>query len=449
MKYKIKYNNKSYFVKAKDAQSAIDGLSILAPELKDDRLSPMTYKKLKELGYTHEKWKDLSQEQANKIVARANEPETKPENESKQETSKTTAKLSKEDVSKNVNSILKNYNNKNTELKTVFERPDGSYMVSIRLSRNNFPYEIFDDEIKQRSNNIVKDLKKSLNGNFNISEKKLYKGSLVHGVPNELNVVITPAEELKNELVENENNKNDVLSTKNLSKDERKKQYESYRDKIIVDKYEPTTDKDIQNTVNDIERLFKADTLKKKQLRNEYINQIKDEPKITNDMVDVSKQLNLPLINLDFRVKTPKSFAEKVSRPETDLDKFEVTDSVRYTFTANKSTDVEKTLNALEKKGYKVVKFSNYWQPEDSAYRGINVKLKTDNNHIIEVQFHTVEDLLVKEYNHEKFYETQRNFAPDSEEYKHLDNLQKENTRDLITPEGMKTLRWDIQNKDK
>ena len=68
MVYKITYNKKSYIVKAKDAQSAIDGLSILLPEIKDDRLSPMTYKKLKELGYGREDWKNLTQEQANKIV---------------------------------------------------------------------------------------------------------------------------------------------------------------------------------------------------------------------------------------------------------------------------------------------------------------------------------------------------------------------------------------------
>jgi len=36
--------------------------------IKDDRLSPMTYAKLKELGYGSEDWKNWSQEQANKIV---------------------------------------------------------------------------------------------------------------------------------------------------------------------------------------------------------------------------------------------------------------------------------------------------------------------------------------------------------------------------------------------
>lgn len=48
-----------------------DGSSVIVPNkqsVEDERLSPMTYKKLKEMGYTHEKWKNLTQEQANKII---------------------------------------------------------------------------------------------------------------------------------------------------------------------------------------------------------------------------------------------------------------------------------------------------------------------------------------------------------------------------------------------
>lgn len=47
-------------------------------EINDDRLSPMTYKKLKELGYGHEQWKNLTQEQANKIVEKNTESNDKP-----------------------------------------------------------------------------------------------------------------------------------------------------------------------------------------------------------------------------------------------------------------------------------------------------------------------------------------------------------------------------------
>ena len=54
--------------------------------IEDDRLSPMTYKKLKEMGYNSEKWKNLTQEEANKIVAKS-ETSAKPKTETpKQET---------------------------------------------------------------------------------------------------------------------------------------------------------------------------------------------------------------------------------------------------------------------------------------------------------------------------------------------------------------------------
>lgn len=45
-------------------------------ELHDDRLSPMTYSKLKELGYDQDDWKDLTQEQANELVAKGRKETT-------------------------------------------------------------------------------------------------------------------------------------------------------------------------------------------------------------------------------------------------------------------------------------------------------------------------------------------------------------------------------------
>lgn len=46
-------------------------------ELNDDRLSPMTYSKLKEMGYTSEDWKDWDQEHANKVVAQGKQENKK------------------------------------------------------------------------------------------------------------------------------------------------------------------------------------------------------------------------------------------------------------------------------------------------------------------------------------------------------------------------------------
>ena len=72
----------------REAQEKLNGKeSNTTPEIQDteiwdERLSPMTYKKLKEMGYTSEKWKNLTQEQANKIV-RGEEKPTQRKNERK------------------------------------------------------------------------------------------------------------------------------------------------------------------------------------------------------------------------------------------------------------------------------------------------------------------------------------------------------------------------------
>lgn len=76
--FKVTHRNKSYKVIARDADEAQAAvMAIPQNDIEDDRLSPMTYRKLKEMGYGHEDWKDLSQEQANKIVQQeTGNPET-------------------------------------------------------------------------------------------------------------------------------------------------------------------------------------------------------------------------------------------------------------------------------------------------------------------------------------------------------------------------------------
>ena len=66
--FKITNKNKQYIVSAVDSYTALLKLKDTII-LQDVRLSPMTYQKLKELGYDHSTWKNLTQEEANKIVA--------------------------------------------------------------------------------------------------------------------------------------------------------------------------------------------------------------------------------------------------------------------------------------------------------------------------------------------------------------------------------------------
>ena len=68
------------------ANSQIEAIKKVRNLIKDERLSPMTYKKLKELGYTSNTWKNLTQEQANKIVQKSqtnNNPYAKESNNTK------------------------------------------------------------------------------------------------------------------------------------------------------------------------------------------------------------------------------------------------------------------------------------------------------------------------------------------------------------------------------
>lgn len=64
-------------------------------ELHDDRLSPMTYSKLRELGYDHEDWKDLTQEQANELVAKGRKETTNRENSSEENSTAETKSTNK------------------------------------------------------------------------------------------------------------------------------------------------------------------------------------------------------------------------------------------------------------------------------------------------------------------------------------------------------------------
>lgn len=102
--YKIRRlrDSKTYFVKAKDEADAVS-------RLEDDRLSPMTYKKLRELGYDSEKWKNLTQEQANEIIASSSQNN---QNKGTQELNNKSRQINYANLVRNTSDI--NYNSGNS-----------------------------------------------------------------------------------------------------------------------------------------------------------------------------------------------------------------------------------------------------------------------------------------------------------------------------------------------
>lgn len=71
-KFKVTYKGKNYKVTARDSIEAVAAVMCI----NDDRLSPMTYAKLKELGYNSNDWKNWTQEQANAVVERGKKENT-------------------------------------------------------------------------------------------------------------------------------------------------------------------------------------------------------------------------------------------------------------------------------------------------------------------------------------------------------------------------------------
>lgn len=143
MIYKVKHKNKEYFVKAKDEASAVNKVQEhLNKDIEDDRLSPMTYSKLKEMGYTSDDWKKWTQEQANQIVARGRKETQKASKNKEQENSAQGKKSAssenssssnnsgniEQDVKKKLNSANKVFNKyKNEDLGGIGQMKEFGY----------------------------------------------------------------------------------------------------------------------------------------------------------------------------------------------------------------------------------------------------------------------------------------------------------------------------------
>lgn len=133
------------------------------------------------------------------------------------------------------------------------------------------------------------------------------------------------------------------------------------------------------------------------------------------------------MVGLKYKVKGEGSLIRKI----TDDAKFgnishgaaadDIGDALRYTMQVKEgryAQTVTETLRALEKKGYKVKKFTNTWgipgQPTP-IYQGINTNLITPNGQVFELQFHTKSSFYTKEVLNHKMYEKWRlSSTPDS-----------------------------------
>jgi hypothetical protein len=157
------------------------------------------------------------------------------------------------------------------------------------------------------------------------------------------------------------------------------------------------------------------------------------EPKIMNDLKDVSKQMNGEMIGLEYRFKSEESLTRKINdrsnRVERALIKqgktpaeakeialketvSGINDALRYTMSFPKEkyySSYAKTIETLKKQRYKVEAVADFWSKAgtrfDTGYRGINTTLISPNGQKFELQFHTPESFKLKMDTHSLYEE--------------------------------------------
>ena len=145
-----------------------------------------------------------------------------------------------------------------------------------------------------------------------------------------------------------------------------------------------------------------------------YINFMKSADNITNNVQEISDSLGLELYGLSHRVKSPRSYCNKIRErcelveKKSKLDN--ISDILRFTQVVpdldNYGKTVNKSLDEFRKLGYNIIQVKNFWG-DNMPYKGINCKIESPEGIRFEMQYHTPDFLLVKDAMH-TWYEIRR-----------------------------------------
>lgn len=155
--FKVKIGDRKFIVRAEDSITAVRKLQDI--QLADDRLAPMTYKKLKDFGYTSNQWKNWTQEHANKIVASH-------ENKANQETKKKEEQGSESKNSTGLRSVNKSQSENRPEEKSKFDFEfDNSEPPANMKAGSREIIEFYDKRRNKNANILMKN--KEVNSRIN------------------------------------------------------------------------------------------------------------------------------------------------------------------------------------------------------------------------------------------------------------------------------------------
>lgn len=173
-----------------------------------------------------------------------------------------------------------------------------------------------------------------------------------------------------------------------------------------------------------------------------YISFMKSADDITNNVKEISNSLGLELYGLSHRVKSPRSYCNKIRErcelveKKSKLDN--ISDILRFTQVIpdlkNYGKTVNKSLGEFESKGYRIIQVKNFWG-DNMPYKGVNCKIESPDGIRFEMQYHTPDFLLVKDAMH-TWYEIRRTGVKEgSEKWKYVVRQELELAKTVKVPD--------------
>lgn len=211
----------------------------------------------------------------------------------------------------------------------------------------------------------------------------------------------------------------------------------------ILNEIENSGDQSVVNE-KDIEKASLS-----KSMETSYRETIEAEHRISPDVKESVMKTGGHIEGYDYRIKQPDSYKRKVENDVWDKGVSEkealanINDAVRYTEVSDGDelvSNYEKTVAALESKGYEVVQIKNTWNNTGSPYKGVNTVLKDPAGYNFEIQYHTPESYGKKEEIH-RIYEEWRKIDTEPKRKKELKEQMFELTKDLKPPEDIEKIK--------
>lgn len=169
------------------------------------------------------------------------------------------------------------------------------------------------------------------------------------------------------------------------------------------------------------------------KLAHKIFNRAKqEEPKISSDLNNIAKSMNIKMYGLNNRLKTKESLNRKIKTDslEKGVSEFKaaskITDAVRYTFISNNQKFVDDYFSIkskLSELGYKEVKCKNYFElyKEGKAkHKQVTSVFENKRGYKFEIQFQTPESQKAKDLK-TPIYEERRKVNVSKERAKELE----------------------------